>query len=200
MAEKEAWLESYAHSCGIPGTLLSQLTAGRSKEQIIQYFRDAIGRTDADQRFGLFVAACMKVLRQAEALRKQTASQLLMLAQSITSGGLDYYTKKDTHPGSADPDGLFNDGTSPHAAITRQLEKELADDGKRLKDSPADVKEALGSISKIGEYGGKIGGIMGGIEGVQKSKGLFETTKNVGNLAGAVGPVLQTLGLLVFAE
>ncbi len=35
----------------------SQLTAKKSKEQILQYFRDAIGRTDANQRFGLFVAS-----------------------------------------------------------------------------------------------------------------------------------------------
>jgi hypothetical protein len=146
------------------------------------------------------VNACKTVLRQAEEIRKQTANQLIMLADTITSGGLDYYTKKDTHLGSADPGGLFNDGTSPHPGITKQLEAELAGDGRRLNDSNADVKQALGNISKIGGYGGQIGGIMGGIEGVKKSEDLFQTAKNVGNLAGTVGPVIETLGLLVFAE
>jgi hypothetical protein len=200
MAAKEAWLEEFAHRHKVPDVLLAMLTQRKSKEEIQGYLREAGTHTGANGNFHLFVEAAKTVLRQADDLRKQTANQLILQAEMITSGGLDYYTKKDVHLGSADPGGLFNDGTSPDPAITKQLEAELADDGRRLKDSPADVRAALGNLSKVGGYGGQIGAVMGGLEGVKKSETLFQTTKNVGNLSGVVGPVLETIGLLVFAE
>lgn len=198
MAEKEAWLEQFAYKCKVPESLLAYIGEGHGKEEIRRYLKE---NSSADTGgFSICVTACKKVLRQAESIRRKTASQLIVLAETIASGGLDYYTKKDNKQGSADPGGLFSGSGARHKQITNQLEAELADDGKRLKDSPEDLKTALSGISKVGGYGGQIGGIVGGIESVQKSKDLFETTKNVGNLAGVVGPALETLGLLVFAE
>lgn len=194
MATKEAWLEEFAHECGVPDELLAHLGSYAKKEQLRDYLRTNAATGGAN--FSLFLRTCTKVLRQAEDLRKTTATQILVLAQTIKSGGIDYYLKNDTHPGSADPGGLFNDGISPHAGFAKDLQAELAADGERLKNASADVKTALDRIGEMGTYGGQVSGVIGGVQELRKAEDLLGKVKETGSLADKLLPLLMHLGKL----